>query len=250
MKNTSGNETAAHSGSEHYQSDFRYERKFLVSGISIHEAISLIRFHPAHFSRLFPPRFINNVYFDTPSFGHYRDNIAGIPDRTKVRIRWYGSQFGEHQTAKLEIKKKQGLLGEKRLFPLQGIRLNPGFHSNCLIKSLLNSGLPHMIRPLLLPVQPVLFNRYFRSYWQSADSHFRLTIDSDMSYYLIGRLSNNFQKSFLDRANLVIELKYKDIQDKNVSRISDYFPFRLSKNSKYVSGIQLMYNDFPEIVTF
>ena len=38
---------------------------------------------------------------------------------------------------------------------------------------------------------------------------------------------------------LVIELKYEEQFDNQTDRITQYFPFRLTKSSKYVTGVDL-----------
>ena len=97
---------------------FRYERKFLISQLSRHEIESIIRLHPAAFSEIYHQRFVNNIYFDTVGLSAYKDNLTGISDRLKVRIRWYGDLFCLIEEPFLELKIKRGFLGGKLRFPL------------------------------------------------------------------------------------------------------------------------------------
>lgn len=41
----------------------------------------------------------------------YQDNLIGISDRMKVRIRWYGALLGLIEEPVLELKIKRGFLG-------------------------------------------------------------------------------------------------------------------------------------------
>ena len=100
------------------------------------------------------------------------------------------------------------------------------------------SQLPHDVVTRLAPLNVVLLNRYYRSYYLSADRTFRLTIDSDFEYCKITRLHNNFLARTVKRRGGVVELKYDLEDDGRAERITSAFPFRVTKNSKYVEGIE------------
>ena len=93
---------------------YRYERKFLIRGLEKNQVESIIKSHPGHFSEIFESRIINNIYFDTVNMSNFSENIIGISNRSKIRIRWYGSTFGNVENPLLEIKFKKGLLGRKK----------------------------------------------------------------------------------------------------------------------------------------
>ena len=101
---------------EPLESEFRYERKFLVSDSNLnrHEMEKVIKFHPSYFYKLYPDRFVNNVYFDTPTYKDFHDNVAGLSHRNKFRIRWYGDFFGYILNPTLEIKIKKFCLTLKK----------------------------------------------------------------------------------------------------------------------------------------
>jgi hypothetical protein len=50
-----------------------------------------------------------------------------------------------------------------------------------------------------------------------------------------------FLHSQTNHHNLVVELKYDIDQDLNANRVASFFPFRVTKNSKYVEGIERVY---------
>ena len=56
---------------------------------------------------------------------------------------------------------------------------------------------------------------------------------------------NNFSKIPQSDPFNVVELKYGLEDDRLANRISNEFPFRLSKNSKYVNGVN-NFQTFPE----
>jgi len=215
---------------------YRYERKFVVSDRTQLE--SIIRMHPAMFAESYPPRFVNNIYLDSFHLKNYLDATDGLSDRKKVRIRWYGHLFGNVRRPILEIKIKQGLIGRKELFPIEGFSMKKGFKPCIVVKILKRATIPDSLRLDLMSLEFVLLNRYRREYFVSADQNYRMTIDSEMQYYYLGSGRNYFMQQSIDFANTVLELKYSKRQEGSVEKITNRFPFRVSRNSKYVNGIE------------
>ena len=91
---------------------------------------------------------------------------------------------------------------------------------------------------------PTLLNRYSRIYFQSCDKNYRVTIDSEQSFHLINRNDNTFLDYYNDSDSTILELKYSDECDDEAHHISSKFPFRLTKSSKYVSGLQKIFGEF------
>ena len=60
--------------------DYRFEHKFLISDFSEDEVESIIKLHPALFSERFYRRSVNNIYFDSPNFKNYFDNVNGVSE--------------------------------------------------------------------------------------------------------------------------------------------------------------------------
>jgi SPX domain protein involved in polyphosphate accumulation len=220
---------------------FRYERKFLIDQLDHHQAIALIKHHPYLFYQPYPPRYINNFYLDTPEMDNYNDNVGGAADRRKVRLRWYGSLFGEIQKSTLEFKIKRGLVGTKRLYPLGGFTLDMGYNARELRQFADHPNLPEEIGMVLLTQQIVLLNRYYRYYFATYDNRFRLTVDTDLSYYRVAHFQNCFVHTQTDHNNIIVELKYNKGEDIEANHVAGFFPFRVTKSSKYVMGIERVY---------
>jgi len=89
-----------------------------------------------------------------------------------------------------------------------------------------------------LTLKPVLLNTYQRSYWVTSNQKIRLTIDWDMSFHQLFK-DPKFNKFNLKDASVIVELKYPEDQETEASRIMQHLPFRLTKQSKYVEGIEL-----------
>lgn len=217
-------------------SQYRYERKFLISSLSREAVESIIRLHPAMFREIFHQRFVNNIYFDSRKLSNYHDNVEGQSRRKKVRVRWYNNLFGKVAEPVLEIKLKNGELGRKVSHGLEPFRISQGADLTSVCdfdQDLLSSSLPG-VRSLV----PMLLNRYSRRYFISNDGLYRVTIDSDQSFSRIYGRGSASKNHVEDCKSVVLEVKYSMEQDSKAHRITSRFPFRMTKNSKYINGLQ------------
>ena len=107
----------------------RFETKFSISNLAYDKIEYIIKTHPAIFNEIYYKRYVNNIYFDNLDLTSFKDNIEGVNERKKVRIRWYGDLFGLCKNPVLEIKYKKGFLGwkEKHLLPDFSLNLNKSF---------------------------------------------------------------------------------------------------------------------------
>ncbi len=219
----------------------RYERKFVVSVLMPHEIEALVRLHPAMFFEAYPRRFVNNLYLDSHDLKSYFDNVDGLKDRTKVRIRWYGNLFGIIEKPVLELKSKNDLVGEKASFPLIPFAMDERFQLDTVIEVFRHAEIPEILKMQLRSLEPVLLNRYSRKYFQSVNHDYRITIDSEMEFHAIYAQNNTFSQKYLDTVNTVVELKYDCGKNREAAGITSFFPFRVSKNSKYANGVESLY---------
>ena len=219
------------------ESSYRYERKFAINGLSTDDIASVVNINSSIFKFSFKKRIINNIYFDDFNLNNYHENVEGSTDRIKIRIRWYGDLFSQIKKPKLEIKIKKGLLGSKKIVNLQNLNLSGNLSE--VFNPLSNSYVYN--RYNLNNVLPVLLNSYSRSYYISNDKKFRITIDDKQSFFKISKYNNHFSHKVFDDSSKILEIKYNDPFDDEVSRITNNFPFRMTKNSKYVNGINSIY---------
>jgi len=221
--------------------EYRYERKFFVDQLDAKQAISLIKRHPAMFSEIYPPRYINNIYMDSPLMENYYDNVDGVRERRKARIRWYHRLFRYVDDPLLEFKIKSGLMGTKAQFPFPEFPFGDGFSERFLKRLISTSTLPADVKAQLLSVEPVLLNRYLRWYFATPDRKFRLTVDTGLTFYHLNKFHNRFLYKQVDYNDIVIELKYQSEYDPQAGKITAGFPFRMTRSSKYVQGIERVY---------
>lgn len=209
----------------------RYERKYRVDQCFHHSIEQIIRMHPASFRKTFPDRQVNNIYFDTPLLDAYHLNVMGASDRKKYRIRWYGSDFGHIGNAVLELKVKSNQLGFKTSWPM-------GTFSIIDSKGLTESIREHCTDEIYL--QPVLVNAYQRSYYASPDGRFRITIDSRLRFGVYMGPATSLTHSLPHTT--IVEVKFDEGLEDESDRILQYLPFRQTKSSKYVSGVDMLFD--------
>ena len=218
----------------------RYERKFLVTDMFYHDIEQQVRVHPAAFSPIFHPRYINNVYLDTNEMDFYHDNVSGKGSRKKARIRWYEDQTGYIEKPILEFKVREGMLGDKLSYRLKPFRFDSGFTNQALQEVFRQSDLPEWAYGILTQLRPALVNRYRRQYYASFDKKFRITLDDELSYFAIGTDNNNLMENYTSD-DVIVELKYERIHDDVACQVTNRLPFRLTKSSKYVNGMELLH---------
>jgi hypothetical protein len=219
---------------------YRYERKFLVPVQSWAGIESSIKRNPGFFSDVFQPRMVNNIYLDSAGLACYFMNLDGSPHRTKIRIRWYGDLLGTLARPVLEFKIKNGLVGTKKSFPLKPFLLDANFNAEDLRMVLRKSDLPDAIRQQMDGLEPTLLNRYQRKYYRSADGGYRLTLDANLEFFRIRSCYNSFLCRAVNRDYRVLELKYDRSDWEGAERIANAFPFRVTRISKYVHGLDCL----------
>lgn len=220
---------------------WRFERKFFINDMLREEVEMELRKHSSFFYPIYHERHINNIYLDSIGFKNYFDNVDGKAQRLKYRIRWYGDLFGYIAKPVLELKIKEGLLGRKRSFVLKPFTLDKNFTYDMLLDAARGADLPEDIMEEMLSFRPALLNRYRRKYFQEITERFRVTIDDNLNFYKIDNHHNTFANHTEDKESLIVELKYDEDHDEQATEISHAFSFRMTKSSKYVSGVDYIY---------
>lgn len=209
----------------------RYERKFFLESFSLPSLKSSIKLHSACFKKHYPDRQVNSIYLDSFDKKSYSDSIAGIDQRIKTRIRWYGENINEVHIPILEFKIKSGFLGRKLHYSFPSFKREGNLDKNIRLAAR-GSDLPDFIKLYLTQLKCSSVNSYLRQYYLSSDKRFRLTVDSDIRFY---KADNKLIE--LDKSNLIVELKYDEEHDADARIISNKFPFRMTKSSKYITGV-------------
>jgi hypothetical protein len=188
---------------------------------------------------MYPDRIVNNVYLDTPSLQDYVAHVSGARRRSKTRIRWYGGLDIPVERPILERKMKWAGVGGKQGHPLAPFQAGPAWTTRSLLEALEGARLPDALRLFLRHVEPVVFNRYRRHYFQSADGRFRLTVDSDLQLHAVPRTGRALGPA-LRLGETIVEVKYAPRHADRAPEITSRLPFRLGRYSKYVAAIELL----------
>ncbi len=212
----------------------RYERKYKIENISVAIVRQIVINHPASFRKIFPDRKVNNIYFDNTALSAYFDNVEGVPDRRKYRVRWYGNDIFNIENPRLEIKIKSNQLGYKESYAINEFQLDDLRNLSRVINEKTRS---------YNMFQPTLINSYSRSYYGTTNGKYRITIDRDLQYFSLLN-ARKFTRYQIEDQAVVMELKYDENFDEDASFIQQYIPFRYSKSSKYVTGLNLLIGDF------
>ncbi len=206
----------------------RYELKYVIAPQDFYKLESILLAHPAGFSKAYPNRIVNNIYFDSVGFKAGYSNLGGVSDRTKVRYRWYGSE-ADNITGNIELKIKNNTLGYKKYIKDISYDTMDGLTQK--VNKNYNTSLMY----------PSLVNRYTRQYYVDTTERYRLTIDHNIAYqYPQDVLSTDQDYPFKDY-RCIVEIKFDSADYRTIENVSQYFPFRLSKHSKYVTGLFSLY---------
>ena len=84
---------------------------------------------------------------------------------------------------------------------------------------------------------------YSREYYLSHCKKYRITKDSNLDYYKISNSNNLFIGKQTDKNSIILELKYHEKDYKLAKNLSNHIPFRITKSSKYVNGIQKIFSN-------
>ena len=218
----------------------RYEVKIPLPAHWLADVEAWVRLHPAQWRVTYPPRQVNNVYFDTARYDGLNANLSGVGEREKLRLRWYGLDTARIVGGNLERKRKQGMAGWKEIVPVAGEFDLAGTMWRDLKTSLRSVVATAAVQWLDVFAVPTLINHYRRAYYATPDDAIRLTIDTALyTYDQRAVASPNLTRCAYMDAVIVVELK-ADPQDADYLRLSDAlasFPAPVDRFSKYVRGM-------------
>ena len=208
------------------QTNFRYERKFIIPFNKLELFIKSL--YNEGFYSLHEQRKVNNLYLDNYDFSSLTQNIDGLSQRKKYRVRWYGSTF-KNSLKIFEVKIKDEFLNKKTKLALGNIKLldidkiDIFYHS--IKKSIWNEGNYKFFNYVNSKI-PTLLNSYDRFYFSNLDKSVRITLDKNLKF------TSPITKLKFNETNVIIEVKYnsKDYFNNNLKNLS------FTRYSKYVQG--------------
>ena len=209
----------------------RFERKWIYkSGDYLALINSLIRSN-FFFNTQYPKRRVNSIYFDNSNYSSIRQNLDGVSNKKKIRVRWYGE---ENKLIKplLEVKSKKGSETKKESNKIKELNDLKFLDLKNLetIKNVINI----KIKPKKI-IYPVLSTHYDRQYFISSSGKIRATVDYNLkSIFLKNQSQLDIKKNFSFTS--ILEFKYATKLDKYVRQNLKEITLRLSKNSKFVNS--------------
>jgi hypothetical protein len=215
----------------------RREVKLVCDERFLADVRSWVRLHPALFTAAYPPRQVNNLYFDTLESSCLYDNLDGTGERGKLRLRWYGTDFSAVRGA-LELKRKSNQLGWKLICPVPATLDLRSTSWRDLMERLRGFAEGAMALWLSTVDRPMLLNSYTREYYESADRQSRVTIDYAQDVYeQWTHPAPNLSFKTPASGQVVIEVKADSGQVGRLSDITSIFPLSVGRNSKYARGV-------------
>jgi len=217
-------------------SDYRYEIKFVLDNSRLSDAMQWL-YNETTAIKTYDNRKVNSIYFDDVGFSSVRDNLAGIAQRNKLRLRWYGNQ--KNSLPIFEVKTKNGRLGYKTTYPIQSIENSLMKLNIDKITSKCISGLEEQNIVFDEHLVPTLQVNYEREYYETHDS-IRITIDQDIQF------SDTQLHTTLDENNSfpypfsVMEIKFKPSMKDKVAKLIKPLHITPKRHSKYLVGLAML----------
>ena len=222
--------------------NLRYELKMVYDGLALYEVRRWVKGHSHAFRTAYPPRQVNNIYFDTLDLDCLNDHISGSFERQKLRFRWYGEDL-RYAKGHLELKHKTNRIGWKSSQDIEPI-LDLEMTNWMTILRTLRSKANTTFREMLSVSHPISISGYQREYYVSADQTTRVTLDYDLFAFdqrLSRRPNLKYKIPMLDQ--VVIEIKSNSENSAHLDDVLAEFPLRIVNHSKYLESLGAVLDD-------
>jgi len=210
------------------ENDPRLERKWVFNNTdNISLLVSLMN-SSLHFRNQFDNRQVNSIYFDNLSLSSITDNLDGVSNREKIRLRWYGNNTNLINKPILERKIKKNFYGYKKYYPINNFK-EKKLNDETLSK--LTDEVNNLIK--YKDLHPTSITNYKRMYLISSNKLIRATLDYNIQYK---KIINYIEDFFINSTDIILEIKYPKNLDLYLrSEISGIT--RMKKNSKYINSL-------------
>ena len=225
----------------------RQEKKYTFSITNLLDVKKSIQNSNFSISKSYENRFVNSLYLDSFDYLNYEENLGGISNRSKARIRWYSkkpfAKITKNTNIFFEIKTRTNLFGSKLIykinFPDHAILYDNNLMFNYLRKILPLKFLPYIDHCSVFS----LGVSYDREYYETRSKKLRLTIDNDIKFIK----PNSFEVLDFKKVETynveygILELKLpKDTYDEIADIPIDFLDITSGRHSKYSVGINLI----------
>lgn len=216
---------------------FRYELKFILDERRLHQARGWIAAQ-TQATAGYCPRVVNSVYYDTADMRSLTDNISGIADRIKIRLRWYGdNNHRNFEGICLEIKRRRGRLNNKQRIALPELTDSMGNWVHCEIQQELTRRVSGTGGAEQLPVcLPTLQVQYTREYFDDC-SGMRLTLDQRIRFFMTPINAKLYFGAGTRYPWAVMEIKFPPHLKSRVADSMRRLRISPRRHSKYAAGL-------------
>jgi SPX domain protein involved in polyphosphate accumulation len=210
-------------------SKFRFEFKYYVNKFENRNFIDYVKSNSKLF-KIYPSRIVNSIYYDTHDLKFVSENLSGASFRKKLRLRWYNNNLNN---ANAEIKIKKNKMNAKvkvkikSLSTINTIKYINDLNKNNYFKRMIYKYLPNET------LHPKIRVTYHRDYY-----YFKgliITFDKNISFTRI-----NGEKNLKKINDYIMEIKFSSEKLDIYNQLKSDLPFRISRNSKYVTGMSLL----------
>lgn len=225
----------------------RQEKKYTFSITNLLDVKKSIQNSSFSISQSYENRYVNSLYLDSFDYLNYEENLGGISNRSKARLRWYSkkpfAKITKNTNIFFEIKTRNNLFGSKLIhkinFPDRAISYDHNLMVNYLRKILPLKLLPYIDHCSVFS----LGVSYEREYYETSSKKLRLTIDKKIKFIK----PNNFEVfnfKQLETYNTdygILELKFpKNTYNETADMLVDFLDITSGRHSKYSVGINLI----------
>ena len=179
-------------------------------------------------------RVINSIYYDTENLQSAQDNLAGISERKKYRVRWYNK---DKENLTFEIKIKRNNLGKKISFKTNSDFKDINKFFSCTNRLFKNENARFLVENINhFDLKPIMKISYTRSYY-IFNKRIRITFDRDLKYHLLNNYNLSGEKFFDNMC--VIEFKFNEKDNNLAQEILQNSIFVPKRFSKYLRSLFL-----------
>ncbi len=220
--------------------DGRYEIKFVLNENDLIEAKHWLNNHTPT-TQSYPPRQVHSIYFDDNEFQSVKDNLSGVSDRFKIRLRWYQSGASDISVPALEVKSRKGRLGFKQKIILPELQTKIMEIPISDIASEMKDqvlNIPLGCRIFDQHLNPTLYVNYSRSYYNSPND-IRVTEDEKIQFSYIVPSIKLSELPTMPYSPRILELKFLPQMKDEVSHWLKNLHLVPKRHSKYLTGLAI-----------
>jgi hypothetical protein len=219
--------------------EFRYEIKFVLNEAALASFLSWMYLN-TNCRKKYAKRTVNSIYFDDLSYSSVRDNLSGVPNRQKTRLRWY--QNGNNNPISipvLEQKTRIGRLGSKSSVAINSLKEIIYSSTFSTMMDLIRNEVSLDHYATLEYLIPTLNVSYSRQYFED-NNGLRITVDDAIKFN--GRFSlhqklNNTEQ--IDYRSKIVELKFEPEMKNYVVDLMRPLSLTPVRHSKYLTGLAM-----------